>query len=69
MVAVVQTSWVIPVLKLLPDRLHAALDAWSYRRAQARAERRRQAGRQRAKARMAKAPAAAIDYKLQPWRD
>lgn len=69
MAAVVHSSWVIPVLKLLPARLHAALDAWSYRLAQTRAERRRQAGRRRANAKAVQAQAGAIDYKLRPWRD
>ena len=51
MIAVVQTSWLTPVLRRLPSRWIAALDAWSYRIAQKRAERRRQAGRLLAAAR------------------
>lgn len=50
MAAVAQTSLLTPVLRRLPSRWIAALDAWSYRIAQKRAERRRQAGRRRAEA-------------------
>jgi hypothetical protein len=51
MAAIVQTSWLTPVLRRLPSPWIAALDAWSYRIAQRRAERRRQAGRVLAAAR------------------
>jgi hypothetical protein len=50
MTALAQTSLLTPVLRRLPSRLLAALDAWSYRIAQKRAQRRREAGRQRAEA-------------------
>ena len=51
MAAVIQhTSLLTPVLRRLPSRWIAALDAWSYRVAQKRAERRREAGRRRAEA-------------------
>ena len=50
MAAVAQTSWLTPVLRRLPSPWIAALDAWSYRIAQKRAERRRQAGRVQAAA-------------------
>lgn len=41
----VHTSLLTPVLRWLPHRLLAALDGWSYRIAQRRAEQRREAGR------------------------
>lgn len=50
MTALAQTSLLTPVLRRLPSRLLAALDAWSYRIAQKRAQRRREAGRLRAEA-------------------
>lgn len=50
MTALAQTSLLTPVLRRLPSRLLAALDAWSYRIAQKRAQRRRDAGRLRAEA-------------------
>jgi hypothetical protein len=50
MAALAQTSLLTPVLRRLPSRLLAALDAWSYRIALKRAQRRREAGRQRAEA-------------------
>jgi hypothetical protein len=53
------------VLRLMPDRLLRALDAWSYRVARRRAERRRLA----ISARQARAAAGVAQYKLQPWRD
>lgn len=43
--ALTRTSWLALVLRLLPARLHAALDAWSYGVARKRAARRRSAAR------------------------
>jgi hypothetical protein len=43
--ALAQTTLLTRVLRHLPSRLIAALDAWSYRIAQKRAQRRREAGR------------------------
>ena len=40
-----QTNLLIALLRRLPSRWHAALDAWSYRVAQKRAQRRREAGK------------------------
>jgi len=48
MAAVDHTSWLTPVLRRLPARLLAKLDAWSYRIAVQRAQRRRAAGLRRA---------------------
>lgn len=48
MAAVNHTSWLSPVLRRLPAPLLAKLDAWSYRIAVQRAQRRRAAGMQRA---------------------
>jgi len=62
MVAHAQRSWLTLVLGLMPTRLHKALDAWSYRIAQKRAQQRRLAAQPRTKA-------APIAYKLRPWRD
>ncbi|HWI83555.1 hypothetical protein [Ramlibacter sp.] len=45
---VTHTSWLSPVVRRLPARLVATLDAWSYRIALQRAERRRAAGQRRA---------------------
>jgi hypothetical protein len=39
-----QTTLLTPLMRRLPGRLVAALDAWSYRVAQQRAQRRRDAG-------------------------
>lgn len=62
MAALAQRSWLTHALRLMPTRLHAALDAWSLRVAQRRAQQRRLAA-------LPRTPAAAIDYKLRPWRD
>lgn len=62
MAALAQRSWLTQALGLMPTRLHAALDAWSYRVAQKRA-------RQRRLAALPRTSAATIDYKLRPWRD
>ena len=62
MAALAPTSWLTPLLRLMPARLHQALDAWSHRVAQQRAQQRRLAVKPRALA-------AQIDYKLRPWRD
>lgn len=48
MAAVAHTTWLTPVLRRLPARLLAKLDAWSYGIAVQRAQRRRAAGLQRA---------------------
>jgi len=50
MTTLAQSSLLTPVLRRLPSRLRAALDAWSYRIAQKRAQRRREVGRLRAEA-------------------
>lgn len=61
MAALAQRSWVTQLLRLMPAQLHKALDAWSYRVAQDRAQRRRMARQ---------APQVApTDYKIRPWRD
>ena len=52
-------------LSLVPPRILKALDAWSYRVALRRAERRRLAE----SARRGKAAAIIAQYKLKPWRD
>ena len=41
----VETPVLSALLRRLPARWHAALDAWSYRIAQKRAQRRREAGK------------------------
>ena len=61
MAALAQRNWLTQVFRLIPARLHVALDAWSYRVAQKRAQQRREAAQ-----RPATAP---IAYKLRPWRD
>ena len=48
MPAVVRTSWLTSVLQRLPAPLLAKLDAWSYRVAMRRAQKRREAGLRRA---------------------
>lgn len=48
MAAAVHTSWLTPVLRRLPAPLLAKLDAWSYRIAMQRAQKRREAGLRRA---------------------
>ena len=40
-----ETTVLSAILRRLPARWHAALDAWSYRVAQKRAQRRREAGK------------------------
>ena len=40
-----QTTLLTALLRRLPSRWHAALDAWSYRVARKRAQRRREAGK------------------------
>lgn len=65
MTTFVQTSWVTQVLRLMPSRVLTALDAWSYRVALKRAERRRLAE----SARKGRAAAIIAQYKLKPWRD
>ena len=62
MAALAQRSWLTQALRLMPTRLHAALDAWSLRVARKRAQQRRQAA-------LPRTPAATIAYKLRPWRD
>jgi hypothetical protein len=62
MVALAPGSWLTHALRLMPAQLHKALDAWSYRIAQKRAQQRRLA----ASPRPATPP---IDYKLRLWRD
>ena len=62
MVAHAQRSWLALALGLMPARLHKALDAWSYRIAQKRAQQRRLAG-------LPHTQAEPVDYKFKPWRD
>lgn len=62
MAAFAQTHWLTQVLRLMPTRLHAALDAWSYRVAQKRAQQRRQAVQPTV-------PQTPTAYKIRPWRD
>jgi hypothetical protein len=62
MVAHAPRSWLTQALGLMPTRLLKALDAWSYRIAQKRAQQRRLAAQPRTQA-------AAVEYKLKPWRD
>jgi hypothetical protein len=62
MAALAPRSWLTQALGLIPMPLHKALDAWSYRIAQKRAQQRRLAARPRTQA-------APVDYKLRPWRD
>jgi hypothetical protein len=65
MTTFVDTSRLNQVLSHVPARVLALLDAWSYRVALKRAERRRNA----AKARTVKAASILAQYKLEPWRD
>jgi hypothetical protein len=53
MAANVRPGLLSPLLRRLPARLVAALDAWSYRRAQQRAQKRREAGMRLAQQRSA----------------
>jgi hypothetical protein len=57
-----QGNWLTHALHRLPHSWLAVLDAWSYRVAVKRRERRRLAGLRR------RLPAP-IPYKLKPWRD
>jgi hypothetical protein len=59
----IRSSWVSRILRLVPSRLLAALDAWSYRVALERAAQRRLAA-----TRQLGAPAA-TQYKLEPLGD
>ena len=62
MTAAVHISWFAGVVRLMPTALRNALDAWSYRIAMERAQRRRDAAK----------PAVVVpptDYTLRPWRD
>jgi hypothetical protein len=65
MTTLARPNLLIQVLHLLPSRVLTALDAWSYRVALKRAERRRNASR----ARKTRAAAVIAQYKLQPVRD
>lgn len=56
------SSWLAHVLHRLPDSWVATLDAWSYRLAVKRREKRRRAG-------LRSRLAAPVPYKLKPWRD
>ena len=59
---VAHSSWLLQVLHRLPDSWVAVLDAWSYRIAVKRREKRRRAG-------LRTRLAGQIQYKLKPWRD
>jgi hypothetical protein len=50
MTTLAQTSLLTPILRRLPGRLLAQLDAWSHRIAMRRAQKRREAGLKRAQA-------------------
>jgi hypothetical protein len=65
MTTLVDTSRLNQVLSHVPARVLALLDAWSYRVALKRAERRRHA----VQGRTAKAVSFIAKYKLRPWRD
>jgi hypothetical protein len=65
MTTLVDTSRLNQVLSHVPARILALLDAWCYRVALQRAERRRHA----TQARTVKAAATVAQYKLEPWRD
>jgi len=62
MAALAQRSWLTLALDLMPTRLHKALDTWSYRIAQKRAQQRRLAS-------LPGTQAEPVEYKLKPWRD
>ena len=51
MASLAQTTLLSPVVRLLPNRLLAMLDAWSHRLALQRGRERREAAERRAKAR------------------
>lgn len=55
-------SWLTQVLHRLPGSWRTMLDAWSYRVAVKRREKRRLAG-------MKSRQAPPVPYKLKPWRD
>lgn len=66
MTTLARTTWITQILRLVPPRVLVALDAWSYRVALKRAERRRLAATARKPvARQAVMP----QYKLKPWTD
>lgn len=62
MAVLAQRNWLAQVLRLVPAKLHAALDDWSYGVAQKRAQQRRLAAQP-------SPPVVPTDYKLRPWRD
>ncbi|HWP13232.1 MAG TPA: hypothetical protein VNN06_15525 [Ramlibacter sp.] len=62
MTMLVHTNWLTQVLGLMPARVLKVLDAWSYRLARKRSERRRLAVR----ARKARAEAVLTQYRLKP---
>ena len=62
MAALAPRSWLTQALGLMPTPLHKALDAWSYGL--------RRSGRSSAVWQPGpRTQAAAVDYKLRPWRD
>lgn len=63
MTTLVRTSWVTQVLRLVPSRVLAALDAWSYSVALKRAEQRRIAANRKP------SPVAAPQYNLKIWSE
>ena len=71
MAALAPTSWLTPLLRLMPARLHQALDAWSHRVAQQRAQQRADQAGDRARSKWAqmKADAAAKMDDLQARMD
>lgn len=58
---IAHSGWMVHVLHRLPQSWIAALDAWSYRVAVKRRERRRLAS--------LRSRLAPVQYKLRPWRD
>lgn len=64
MSSLAHTGWLTQALQLMPARLHAALDSWSYKVALQRAARRRQLAQP-----AAPQSGSLVEYKLRPWRD
>ncbi|MES2785482.1 MAG: hypothetical protein V4684_08460 [Pseudomonadota bacterium] len=62
MATAIHGSWFAGLVRLMPAAMRNALDAWSYRIAMERADRRRNAGKK------AIVPAP-TDYQVRPWRD
>ena len=65
MAAIVHTGLISQIVKALPRPVLGALDAWSHRVAQRRAEQRIRRWQQR----LPSETDSTIAYKLKPWRD